>query len=208
MAIRWRMKGQYLKNCNCAPGCPCDFWAPPTHHKCEGMCAMRIESGQFENTRLDGLIFAATYYWPGPLHEGSGTMQPYVLESADARQREALLTIMSGKAGNAWFEVLASLVSTIHEPKFVPIRFDFDLEGRRARVSIPGELEPVTEPSRNAATGDELRIRVDLPRGMEYFRPEIATAKVLRGTGRIRFDCPQAHSSLATVEHTQDGLVA
>jgi len=208
MAAQWRMKGPYVKNCNCAPGCPCDFWAPPTHHKCEGMAAMRIESGHFENTRLDGLSFAVTYYWPGPLHEGNGTLQPYVLDRATPQQREALLTIMSGKAGNAWFEVLASLVSTIHEPKFVPIQFEFDLERRHARVSIPGELETVTEPIRNVATGDEHRARVDLPQGMEYFHPEIATTKVLKGTGKIRFDCPQAHSSLALVEHTQSGLIS
>lgn len=208
MAAQWRMKGPYLKNCNCAPGCPCDFWAPPTHHKCDGMAAMRIDSGQFENTRLDGSIFAVAYHWPGPLHEGNGTLQPYVLDRATPQQREALLTIMSGKAGNAWFEVLASLVSTIHEPKFVPIQFDFDLEHRRARVSIPGELETITEPIRNVATGEEHRVRVDLPGGMEYFRPEIATTKVLKGTGKIRFDCLQAHSSLALVEHTQDGLVS
>ena len=207
MAVNWRMKGQYVKNCNCAPGCPCDFWAPPTHHKCEGMAAMKIVEGNFGQTRLDGLAFAVAYHWPGPLHEGNGTLQPYVLEKATPEQRQALLTIMSGKAGNAWFEVLASVVSTVLEPKFVPIEFEFDLERRRARVSIPGEMETVTEPIRNIATGDEHRARVDLPRGMEYFKPEIAATRVLRGTGKIRFDCTGSHSSLALVEHTQAGLV-
>lgn len=208
MATPWRMKGQYLKNCNCAPGCPCDFWAAPTYHKCEGMCAMRIEAGNFGATRVDGLVWAAAYYWPGPLHEGNGTLQPYVLDRATPPQREALLTILSGKAGNAWFEVLASVVSTVLEPKFVPIQFEFDLEGRRARVAIPGELETVTEPIRNGATGDEHRIRVELPKGMEYFTCETAATKVLRGSGRIRFDCTASHSSLANVEHTQQGLIA
>ena len=208
MSTEWRMKGQYLKNCNCAPGCPCDLWAAPTHHLCEGMCAMRIAEGNFGAVRLDGLIFAGTYHWPGPLHEGNGTFQPFILEKADAKQREALLTILSGKAGNAWFEVLASVVSTVLEPKFVPIDFEFDLEKRHARVAIPGELETVSQPITNAATGAQFRVRVDLPNGMDYFKPEIATTKVLRGTGKIRFDCPSAHSSLATVEHTQKGLVA
>jgi hypothetical protein len=202
------MKGQYLKNCNCAPGCPCDFWAAPTHHICEGMCAMRIAEGNFGSVRLAGLLFAATYHWPGPLYEGNGTFQPYVVDKATAEQRTALLTIMSGKAGNAWFEVLASVVSTILEPKFVPIEFEFDLEKRMARVVVPGEFETVTEPIRNAATGQEFRVRVDLPNGMEYFKPEIATTKVLKGTGKITFDCPAAHSSLANVEHTHRGLVA
>jgi hypothetical protein len=208
MTTQWRMKGQYLKNCNCAPGCPCDFWARPTHGLCQGMCAMRVQSGHFGATKLDGLIWAATYHWPGALHEGSGTLQPFVSVGATPEQRTALLTIMSGQAGNAWFEVLASVISTVLEPKFVPIEFEFDLEGRNARVVIPGELETVTQPLRNEATGDEFRARVELPKGMEYFKPEIASAHVLRGTGKIRFDCPSSHSSLADVEHTNKGLVA
>src|SRR5579864_5397859 len=207
MATEWRMKGQYLKNCNCAPGCPCDFWAAPTHHKCEGMCAMRIQEGHFGSVSLDGLAWAAAYHWPGPLHEGNGTLQPYVDKRATPQQRTALLTIMSGQAGNAWFEVLASVVSTVLEPMFVPIDFDFDLDRRHARVSIPGEMETISQPIRNAATGDEFRVRVELPKGMEYFKPEIATTKVLRGTGKIAFDCPGAHSSMANVEHTHKGLI-
>lgn len=208
MATEWQMKGQYLKSCNCAPGCPCDFWAAPTHGKCEGMCAMRIAEGYFGTTRLDGLIWGGTYFWPGPLHEGNGTFQPYILESATPAQRAALLTIMSGKAGDSWFEVLAAVVSTVLEPRFVPMEFAFDLDRRSAKVVIPGELETVVEPIRNAATGSEFRVRVDLPQGMEYFKPEIATNRVLRGSGTISFDCPNSHSSMAHVEHTQNGLVA
>lgn len=204
----WRMKGEYIKNCNCAFGCPCDFWAPPTHHKCEGMSAMRIAEGHFGATNLDGLLWAAVYHWPGPLHEGNGTLQPYVIDRATSQQREALLTIMSGKAGNAWFEVLASVVSAIHEPRFVPIEFEFDLQGRRARVTIPGELETVSKPIRNIASGDEHRILVELPRGMEYLKAETASAQVLRGTGKVPFDHAGCHSSLAMVEHTQRGLIA
>jgi hypothetical protein len=42
---------------------------------------------------------------------------------------------------------------------------------------------------------------------MEYFRPEIATTKILKGVGAIKFDCPGAHSSLAIVEQRHTGLV-
>ena len=59
MATEWRFKAEYMKNCNCAPGCPCDFWAAPTHYKCEGMMAFRILEGKFGNTRLDGVIAGA-----------------------------------------------------------------------------------------------------------------------------------------------------
>jgi hypothetical protein len=207
MGTEWMMRGDYIKNCNCAPGCPCDFWAEPTHHECTGMAAMRVRHGRFGSTPLDGTVWAVTYYWPGPLHEGNGTLQPYLSDKTTVAQREGLLTILSGKAGNAWFEVLASVVSKVLEPKFVPIEFEFDLTKRHARVRVAGEFETVTEPIANMATGDKHRIRVEMPEGMEYFRPEIATAKVLKATGAIKFDRPGAHSSLAIVEHRHTGLV-
>jgi len=172
------------------------------------MMAMRIKEGHFGKVSLSGLAFAATYHWPGPLHEGNGTLQPFLAKKATAEQREALLTILSGKAGNAWFEVVASVVSTVLEPKFVDIEFSFDLAKRTARVVVPGEFETETEPIKNLATGDEHQIRVDMPRGMEYFRPEIASARLLRSSGQIGFDCPGGHSSLAEVTHTQAGLRA
>jgi hypothetical protein len=201
------MRGEYVKNCSCAPGCPCDFWAPPTHHHCTGMFAMRIRQGNFGPTNLDGIVWAGTYYWPGPLHEGNGTLQPFLSDKSSDKQREALLTIMSGKAGNAWFEVVASVVSTILEPKFVPIDFDFDLAKRFCRVSIANEFETVSEPIKDIVSGDAHRVLVEMPNGMEYFRPEIATTKVLKSTGALKFDCPGAHSSLAIVEHRQSGLL-
>jgi hypothetical protein len=64
--------------------------------------------GNFDQTHLDHLIWAGTYHPPGPLYEGNGTLQPFISDNSTPEQRQALLTIMSGKAGNAWFEVVAS----------------------------------------------------------------------------------------------------
>src|SRR6202049_1931684 len=83
-ASDWRLEGEWIKNCNCAFGCPCDFNAPPTHGSCKGMVGMRITKGHFEDTKLDGVVFAATVDFPGALHEGNGKMQP-IIESAPRR---------------------------------------------------------------------------------------------------------------------------
>ncbi|MDB5300686.1 MAG: hypothetical protein JWO87_2349 [Phycisphaerales bacterium] len=208
MATQWRMKGAYFKNCNCDPGCPCDFWAAPTHTHCEGMLGMHIDEGRFGDTPLSGLNFAATYYFPGPLHLGNGSLQPFVDQRADAKQREALLTIMSGQAGNAWFQVVASLITTMHAPKFVPIAWEFDMSRLHAKLSIPGELETESSPVKDLASGNVHQARVVLPKGMEYRECSVATTKVLKATGKIQFDCPPGNASLAFVEHTQDGLIA
>ncbi|MGE0717773.1 MAG: DUF1326 domain-containing protein, partial [Alphaproteobacteria bacterium] len=92
----WRLDGEWLKSCNCAFGCPCDFNAPPTNGECRGLLGMRITRGHFGDVRLDGLSFFVTVHFPGALHEGNGEAQPIIDEKASAAQREALFAIMSG----------------------------------------------------------------------------------------------------------------
>ena len=53
--VDWRMHGRYVKNCNCAFGCPCDFNARPTHDHCQGMFGLHIDQGNFGAVRLNGL---------------------------------------------------------------------------------------------------------------------------------------------------------
>ncbi len=206
--VSWSMKGQHVKNCNCAFGCPCDFNAPPTHGPCEGMVGMHIEEGHFGDVRLDGLRWAATYHWPGPLHEGNGTLQVIIDERADEKQREALLTILSGQeqVEGTFFHILSLIVSNMLEPKSLPIDFDFDLNARTALVAVPGILETTSEPIKNPVTGAPHRIRVNMPEGFEYLEAEIASA-MIKGTGDIKFDHASCHSSLAHVTLTESGLV-
>ena len=205
----WRMKGQYIKNCNCIATCPCDtIGVPYPGPGCEGVAGMHIAEGNFDGIKLDGLNWAVTYSWPGALHEGNGTAQPFVDERANEEQRNALLQIMSGQAGNPWFEILTSVVTTFHPPQFVPIEFQFDKNKRRARVRIPGFAETVSAPLVIPPTGEEQRVQVCMPDGMEYKEMEVAQTEVLKGTGAIKFDHKGTHSSLAEVEHTEKGLVA
>ncbi len=205
--VPWRMKGKHLKNCNCAFGCPCDFNAPPTYGPCEGMVGMHIDEGHFGDVSLDGLRWAATYHWPGPLHEGNGTLLAIIDERADEKQRNALLTILSGQeqVEGTFFHIISMIVSTMLEPKFLPIDFEFDLDGRTARMSVPGVFETTSEPIKNPVTGDPHRISVKIPRGFEYEEAEIASATI-KGMGDIEFDHTNCHSSLADVTFTQSGL--
>ncbi len=207
--VQWRMKGHYVKNCNCIATCPCDTVARPYPDPgCEGMAGMHIVEGHFGKVRLSGLNWVAVYHWPGALHEGNGTLQPFVDGRAKPEQRDALLQIMSGQAGDAWFEVLASIVTKVHEPQFVPIRFDFNKKKRRARVSIPGLLETVSEPLTVPATGKPQRVTLCMPDGMEYKEMEVASSATLKSTGAIQFDHKNTHSSLADVQHSNKGLLA
>jgi hypothetical protein len=127
---------------------------------------------------------------------------------ASEAQRNALLQILSGQAGNAWFEVLASIVTKIHDPQFVAIDWTFDKPRRSASVNIAGALRTTCAPLTVPADGSEQRVIVRMPDGMEYKEFEVAQATELTGTAAISFSYQGRHSSLATVEHTQDGLLA
>ncbi len=205
----WKMKGQYLKNCSCLASCPCDTIGYPAPNKfCEGVVGMNIQEGHFDGVDLSGLKWAATVHWPGALHEGNGTLEAFVDESANEAQRNALLTILTGQAGGTFFEIVASIVTTIHGPHFVNIDWEFDKARRRARLAIPGFVETVTEPLTVPATGEEQRVIVHMPGGFEYKEMEVAEAVTLKGTGAIKYDWHKTHSSLAEVEHTPAGLAS
>ena len=205
----WRLEGEWIKNCNCAFGCPCDFNAKPTQGECKGFLGMRIAKGHFNGTRLDGLSFFVTVHFPGPLHEGNGQAQPIIDERASPEQREAIFGIMSGQnsAEGTLFHIFSVIVSKIHDPIFAPVDFRFDKAGRTARLIIPGVLESEVEPIRNPVTGAEHRIRVVMPEGFEHIEGEVASSDI-RSTGAIRFETRQSHSTLAHVVQTPQGVAA
>lgn len=208
-ASDWRLEGEWMKNCNCAFGCPCDFNAPPTQGYCKGLVAMRIAKGHFEETRLDGLCFAIMVDFPGALHEGNGTIQPIIDERATPEQRQALFEIFSGKhsAEGTLFQIVSLIVTKIHDPVFAPFEFSFDKNGRVAKLVARGVLETDVEPIKNPVTGTPHRIQVVMPEGFEHRAAEIASANI-RSTGAIPFETQGTHSSLATVVQTPDGVAA
>jgi hypothetical protein len=205
----WRLKGDWIKNCNCAFGCPCDFNARPTHGKCQGLLGMRIEEGHFGDIKLDGLSFFVVVDFPGPLHEGNGIVQAIIDERASEKQRGALFGILSGQnsAEGTIFHIFTLIVSKMLDPIFAPISVDFDMQGRKARVSIPGVLETETQPIRNPVTGAEHRIQVLMPEGFEHRKAEVASARI-DSKGGIKFSVAEGHSSLAKVEQTPTGVAA
>jgi hypothetical protein len=172
------------------------------------MAGMHIIEGNFGKVNLKGLNWVVVYSWPGALHEGNGSVQAYIDKKSNEEQRTAILTILSGKAGDAWFEILASIVTTVHEPQFVPITWEFNKKKRTALVRIPGFLETRVAPLTIPATGDEQQVIVRMPGGMEYKEFQVAQSVVLKGTGAVKFDFSNTHSSLAEVEHSHKGLRA
>ena len=207
MADTWSIEGPWFKNCNCDPGCPCDFNQAPTHGQCEGIVAMRIDRGHFGDVSLDGLSFAGAAYWPGRIDEGDGHIVPIVDESASEDQRDAILTIMSGNAGGTLFEIFSAVCPHVREPIFAPIEFEFDIESRTGRIKVGDVVESEVETLRGIDPPDPYRVLDRIPDGFEYTGPdgeaETALAKTLRVSagGELDYQHTDSHSSMALVKH-------
>jgi hypothetical protein len=207
--VDWYVEGVQFSNCNCSYGCPCQFEALPTHGDCRGFEAIRIDQGHFGDLRLEGLNIAMIYAWPGPIFEGKGEMQAIIDERADARQREALIKILHGeetKEGATHWWVFRAMSETVHEPIFARIEFEVDLEGRTARVLIPGVMQSTGRPIRSPATGEEHRARIEIPNGIEFERAEMGSGTT-RATGAISLQLDDSYGQFNVLRHSGSGVV-
>lgn len=207
--IEWFLKGKEFGNCNCSYGCPCQFNALPTHGNCQAMCAYRFDEGRFGDVDLGGLCAAATWKWPGAVHQGRGTMQLIIDQRADPKQRDALVTVMSGKetkdAATMWW-VYSAMCPTKLQPLFEPIEFEVDVDARRAHLLVPGIIETVGEPIRNPVTGIEHRVRIDLPDGFEYRLGEVASGTT-KATGGVKLDFEKTFGLCANLHLSHAGVI-
>lgn len=207
--VEWNIKAREFANCNCSYGCPCQFSARPTYGDCRAAVGYQIDEGRFGDVKLDGLRAAGLYMWPGAVHEGNGTMQLIIDERADNKQRDALLKVMTGQEtkemGTMWW-VYAAMCPTKLAPLFKPIEFTVDVQGRHARLIVPGVVETVGEPIRNPVTGLEHRARIDLPHGFEYRLAEIGSGTTT-ATGDIRLELKNSYGQFANIHLSHMGVV-
>ena len=179
----WHIKGDELANCNCNWACPCQFDSDPTEGNCRALVTYQVTEGKFGDIAMDGVRWAVAVSWPGAIHEGDGTIQLVIDEEADDEQREAVMEMASGEHGGTYFEIFSSVLPHVREPVSAPIEFDVDRDERRGSVRV-GEIgEMKVEPIKNPVTGDEHRVRIDLPDGFEYTQAEIANTVQGRVSG-------------------------
>ena len=205
--VDWRIRGPEMTTCNCDWGCPCQFNALPTRGDCRAVAAMRIDEGHFGVVDLSGLKWAALFAWPEAIHLGHGEALVVIDENANAAQREALLTILSGgetEPGATIFSVFATTLDKVHEPAFLPIDFEADIERRTGRIAVPGLVETKIEPIRNPVTGAEHRARVAMPDGFEYKQAEYASGAA-EAEGPIPQSWSGRHAHIAMIDMSPAG---
>ncbi|HNP36473.1 MAG TPA: DUF1326 domain-containing protein [Woeseiaceae bacterium] len=205
----WEIQGHELVACNCAYGCPCQFNALPTNGNCEAMAGFHIVKGNFGTTRLDGLSAVGIMWWPGPIHEGGGKALMVIDEKADDAQRQALLTILSGNEtdpGATIWNVFAGTMAKVFDPEFKAIEIDVDVDARTGRVFVDGIAESSGVPIRNPVTGEEHRVRIDLPNGFEYSLAEMGSA-TFKTRGPIAMSHKDSYAQFARLHLNNHGVV-
>lgn len=175
--IDWAIHGHEIANCNCNPGCPCQFSQLPTDGTCEAMMTYRIDSGHYGDVKLDGLHAGCLYKWPGPVHEGNGQMQMIVDSRATPEQRAALEAIMTGQDTAEFatmFFVFSAMSPTRHPTISADISMEYDGKSGTGKATVDGVGEIEVHPIPNIVSGDPHFVSIALPHGFEYRRAVMA----------------------------------
>ena len=210
MADQWLFKSETYDNCNCDMNCGCQFNLPSTHGYCQSAFVGHIVEGYFNETPIAGLNWSGLYKWPGEIKDGNGRRQIIIDERADEAQRTALGAILSGEECESLsniFSVFAHTCSEFCKTLFLPIHLEADLEGRTARVEIPGVMRSSGRPMINEFNGQPFHIALARPSGsFEFTYAEIGLGTTsVTGDMEMAFDDSWAHFC---VHHfNQDGLV-
>ncbi len=135
----WRIEGQYMETCNCVYLCPCapsNLTAQPSEGDCKAAVALRIDKGEKDGVKLDGLSFIVVMHSPKAMAEGNMTVGLIIDERANDQQVEAISAIATGAAGGP-MAALAPLVGRIAGVEKCAI--SFESEGMHFAVKA-GEL--------------------------------------------------------------------
>ena len=108
--------------------------------------------------------------------------------------------------GATVFQVFSTTLEKLHDPIFAQIEFEVDVDQRKARLVVPGVTEGRGEPIVNPVTGNEHRVRIDLPTGLN-----IRCAEIGRGwttaTSPIRMQLTDSYGQFANIHLSQSGIV-
>lgn len=138
MAEDWTLEGTYMEACNCKEACPCVFLSPPSEGECTALVAWRIDSGQMGDVDLSGRTAVMAAHAPTTMIEGNWTAALYLDDEASDEQRDALLSILSGRAGGHPAR-LAEFVGEMLGVRSVPLSFQSDGDHHELHIGEVGE---------------------------------------------------------------------
>jgi hypothetical protein len=194
----WHITVHNIEACNCTPGCNCQFTGHPDKGNCEALIGGEVKEGTYGKVSLAGVRYVIAFTYPKAIHEGGGNVALFVDERASGEQANAIAAILSGSAGGMPFEALAGTFASVDGPVRAPI--ELTVNGTRSQFRIPGVLELVQTPLKDAVSGQDKAVQIVYPNGGFFWDVgNIATSATLDcNYGLIRFHHPGGFASYST----------
>jgi hypothetical protein len=180
-------------------GCPCNFNALPSTGKCEGGWTWHVETGPVRRCAARRVELLRLRQLARRIHHGNGEGLILVDERADARQREAIDTLIGGHVGGPW-GVLGWTWPRVHGPFAVP--YAVHLDGINSRITCGSYVEIEGGPIRNPVTGAEAHPGIVLPEGLVLKRGELGASKRFVVKGGIEFDHSGQYTAIGPFEYS------
>ena len=106
--------------------------------------------------------------------------------------------------GNGQLQVIIDERADAHQRE--ALDYEVDIDARTARVSIPGVVESTGRPIQPPHGGDEHRVRIDIPGGIEFELAEIGSASS-KITAAIKLDLNDSYGQWNILRHSSTGVV-
>jgi hypothetical protein len=129
------IRGQEIEACECESVCPCVWAKDTTFGDCRALMVWNVESGSYGSTDLQGLAFAVVLTKSGKnvvqtMGKWEGTI--YVSAKASDEQKNAIVSILSGKWGKAFAKI---------DVRSAPMELKADGDRREASIGKVASLK-------------------------------------------------------------------
>jgi hypothetical protein len=176
----YQLEGRLLETCTCNVVCPCWLGEDPDNGICEGLLVWSVDNGTVNGTDVSGHVLGILAHIPGNILKGNWKVRVYVDDKASAAQKDALLSVWTGKLGGPVAD-MAKLVGEVLSVEQTPITFAIKGANGTFKMgpSIEANINPVlgvggqpttvhdsvfsTIPGSPAYVGRASQLRVNVP---------------------------------------------
>lgn len=147
----YQLEGRLLEVCTCNVLCPCWVGEDPDGGTCDGTLAWRVDKGTVNGVDVSGRTIAILCHIPGNILKGNWNVRIYVDDQANAAQKDALVSVWTGKQGGPVAD-LAKLVGRVDSIEQAPVTFE--VQGVKGTLKVGKVIEAGLEPFKGS-TGKE-----------------------------------------------------
>jgi hypothetical protein len=146
--MAYHLEGRLLEVCNCRVLCPCWIGEDPDFGTCDTIVAWHFDKGKIGDVDVAGRTIALIAHVPGNILQGNWRAAVYVDDHASSQQKDAILSVYTGKLGGPVGE-LVKLVGEVVSVESVPITFD--VQGGKGTIKVGDAGYAELEPYKSAA---------------------------------------------------------